>query len=236
METTATTDQPRVMGTSQERLGVGPVQPACQFLLCLSLAACGSGIKPVPVASDDSASPGATGEDTADTLQDGADGDGGEGGDDGDDGGSGGTGASVSVEATIQWRTRTSTVDVCTATLTADDVPASWSEWGAWTDIDPALAEPAPDPLPDPIPASVPVGQGTSAGHGSWRFSLDATTDANFADYAALAEAGGDHRLVCVLARGSEAIPHSLIDQRPLPALDGPLSSVDVLLRVIWSD
>ena len=80
------------------------------------------------------------------------------------------------------------------------------------------------------------MGQGTSAGHGSWRFSLDATSDDNFDAYRALAEGGGDHRLVCVLARGSEAIPHSVYEQRPLPALGEPLESVDVRLRVIWTD
>lgn len=202
---------------------------SCQFSLWLVLAGCGSGIK--PVTPGDSGVPGA-----AETGQPGGgDGGGAEGSDGGGDDGED-EGGQVEVEFTVSWVTRVETVEVCAGTLREEGVPASWGEWGVWTDIDPDLEEPAPDPLPDPILTSVPLGQGTSAGHGSWRFSLDASTDASFPAYAALALGGGDHRLVCVLARGSEAIPHSLVDQRPLPSLADPLESVDVLLRVIWSD
>jgi hypothetical protein len=207
---------------------------ACQLWLGLALVGCGSDIKPLtPPDSGDGTAVDSGGAGAGDGGE-GAGDDGAEGGD-GADGGAGG-GGRVEVEYTVSWVTRVEALEVCSATLVVDDAPTSWGEWGVWTDIDPALEEPAPDPLPDPISANVPVGQGTSAGHGSWRFSLDASSDASFPAYAALAEAGGDHRLVCVLARGSEAIPHSLVDLRPLPELDDPLESVDVLLRVIWSD
>lgn len=191
---------------------------------------CGSGIKSLPPADDtgpaDAADSGAAdGEDGAD----GADG--------GGDGGDGGTPTgSVDVEYTVLWRIDGNEVEVCSGALSATEVTASWSTWGVWTDIDPDLDEPAPDPLPDPISALSPVGQGTTAGHGSWRFSHDSDSDPNFDAYAARLQDGEDHRLVCVLSRDSDETPQQLESHRPLPDVDGVLEGIDVRLRVIWDE
>lgn len=198
------------------------MRTSVSFLAAWSAAlslACGADIKDQSVS--DSGSPGTT--DTAADPTDTADTGGGE------------TGApptgDVVVTYEVSWVAGPDTLTVCEGELSLTDVDTAHRTWTLWTDLDLELD---PASLPATAPANVPVGEDSTVGPGSWRFSVDAATDVDLNDYAAGVAAGGQP--VCLLARGTTVVLHAVDLPEAVVLPEAPITAVELRIAVAWTD
>jgi hypothetical protein len=122
-------------------------------------------------------------------------------------------------------------LELCTNTLSFEEVDTSYRAWTLWTDAGIALDL---DNLPASAPVQAAVGDGTTVNPGSYRFVVDQETDADLSTYDALVADG--NAPFCLLSSGPEQTLRSAQLPDPVPERSSSITAVELRLSVIWTD